>query len=92
MREERKAENDALVNYLILKDIVVEYRDPHVELHRQMLFPEKKVAFNHPLEEGQRVTAQVAIDIVRNGMRIGNMFETDQGESFPIENIEKWFS
>lgn len=91
MKTERKAGNDALIEYLVLKDIVVEFRDPLVELHRTSIFPEKKIAFNHPLEEGERVTAQVAIDIVRNGMRVGNMFETDQGESFPIENIADWF-
>lgn len=70
--------------------LIREARDPDADFHRQTVFPERKVPFEHPLENGQRVTAQIALDIVRNGERVGDQFITDQGEIFDIRQVEKW--
>lgn len=66
----------------------VEATSKDCELHREILFPEKK--FEHPLKEGQRVTAEISLEIVRNGERQGNYFITDQQEIFEIEKVAKW--
>lgn len=70
--------------------LIREARDPDADFHRQSVFPERKIQFEHPLENGQRVTAQIALDIVRNGERVGDKFVTDQGEIFDIRQVEKW--
>lgn len=58
--------------------------------HTETLFEVKKPSFNHPLTENKRVTALVAIDIVRNGYRQGNFFITDQNEVFEITQVADW--
>lgn len=65
---------------------------PDASFHAQTLFDVKKVEFAHPLAENKRVTALVAIDIVRNGYRQGNLFITDQNEVFDITQVADWRS
>lgn len=70
--------------------LIAEARNPDADFHRQTVFPERKISFEHPLEIGQRVTAEIALEVVRNGERVGNTFVSDQGEIFEIERVTKW--
>lgn len=65
-----------------------EATNPHCDFHTQQLFPERK--FDHPLDDGLRVKACIALDVVRMGERKGDKFITDQGEVFRIEQVTKW--
>lgn len=71
------------------KHQIEEARNSDCDFHRQVLF-EREPSHQSIPPEHTRVTAEVLIPIVRNGIREGQNFTTDQGEIFSIGNITKW--
>ena len=66
-----------------------ELKSKDCDFHRQVLF-ERKEPRRDELPEGERVTAEILVPIVRNGIRQGEEFITDQGENHSIGSILGW--
>lgn len=68
-----------------------ELKSRDCDFHRQILF-DREAQQNQLPPEGERVTAEVLVPIVRNGFRRGDTFITDQNEEFKMHRVENWIT
>lgn len=66
-----------------------ESKNSDCDFHKEIFFPSPKVECD--LKEGERVTAEISLSLVRNGFRRGDIFVTDQGDEFKLSEVVGWF-
>lgn len=67
-----------------------EARNSDCDFHKEVFFPSPKVECD--LREGERVTAEISLSLVRNGFRRGDVFVTDQGDEFKLSDVVNYHS